>query len=218
MTRTERLFRTLLAHYGPQFWWPADTPFEVMAGAVLVQNTSWRQAERAIAALRQRGFLSADAICKCCPEELAEMVRPSGTFRLKARTLKALAGFVVDSGGLGQLQRCSTKTLRERLLSIVGIGPESADAILLYAFERRVFVADSYSRRVLRRVLAFEPDGGPQNYDFYRARVESCDFSHAELNEFHALLVEHGKSHCRRRPRCETCFAAACCRFTGNPD
>ena len=212
------MFRSLLAQYGPQSWWPAETPFEVMVGAVLVQNTSWRQAERAISALRAQGLLIAAAIHASNTDLLEDLVRPSGTYRLKAQRLKALAGFVVDNGGVSQLEKHSTETLRCRLLSIAGVGPETADAILLYAFERRVFVADAYARRVLQRTHALRLDTAPRYYERYRAQVESCCFDSRQLNEFHALLVEHGKRYCRASPRCEVCFAVSDCRFTDNPD
>ncbi len=218
MKQTERLFRSLLTHYGPQYWWPAESPFEVMAGAVLVQNTSWRQAERALAALREQGLLTAAAIHASGFELLQGLIRPSGTFRLKTRRLKALARFVVDSGGLAQLQSHSTQTLRNRLLAVSGIGPETADAILLYAFERRIFVADAYARRVLQRTHALSVDTAPRHYELYRAHVESCSLDNMELNEFHALLVAHAQRYCRRRPRCQACCAASDCRFTDNPD
>jgi endonuclease-3 related protein len=215
---TERLFHSLLDHYGPQGWWPADSTFGVMAGAILVQNTTWAQAARAVAALDDHRLLSPKAICQTSPEFLGELIRSAGTYRIKSRRLKALASHVQTGGGLRKLRHQPTERLRAGLLAVDGIGPETADAILLYAFDRPVFVADAYARRILQRIHADPCPPTAANYAHYRGRVEACDFGVAELNEFHALLVEHGKRCCRARPLCGACVAVAGCRFTGSPD
>ncbi len=217
MSRTIRLFRRLLAEYGPQGWWPAESTFEVMAGAVLVQNTTWKQAARAVAALKESDLLCARSICDAPAYLIGDLIRSSGFFRIKALRLKALSAFVVERGGPENLNRLPTPEFRKRLLEINGIGPETADAILLYAFDRPVFVADAYSRRILARVHGGNMPDRARHYEYFRARVEACGFHSAELNEFHALLVAHARSVCLvSRPRCNVCTAATLCRFTDN--
>jgi endonuclease-3 related protein len=188
-----------------------------MVGAVLVQNTTWKQAARAVAALKESDLLRARSICDAPANLIGDLIRSSGFFRIKALRLKALSEFVVERGGPEKLNRLPTPEFRERLLEINGVGPETADAILLYAFDRPLFVADAYSRRILARVHGGNTPDRARYYDHYRERVETCGFGSAELNEFHALLVAHARSVCLvSRPRCNVCTVATLCRFTGN--
>ena len=200
----------LAAAYGPQDWWPAREPFEMMAGALLTQRTTWRNAERAIASLRREGVLSPEALALVPVSRLEALVRTAGTFRTKAVRLRTLARWYVDAGGRDALAARSTASLRAELLALPGIGPETADDILVYAFARPVFVVDAYARRILSRYGCAE---GDEPYDRLSASVvRAIGADAARLGELHALLVEHGKRHCRPTPRCMGCPLAAECR------
>ena len=200
----------LAAAYGPQAWWPARDPFEMMAGALLTQRTTWRNATRALAALRRAGALAPEALARRPTAEIEALVRPAGTFRMKAARLRSMARWYIDSGGRESLAARSTPELRADLLGLSGIGPETADDILVYAFERPVFVVDAYARRILSR---YGWAAGDEPYErLSDAVASSIGRDAALLGEFHALLVEHGKRHCRATPRCTECPLAAQCR------
>ncbi|MGM0553536.1 MAG: endonuclease III domain-containing protein [Pseudomonadota bacterium] len=199
----------LRAEYGDLQWWPAETAFEVMVGAVLTQNTSWANVERALANLRAIDALSPAALAALPPSELAQRIRPSGYFNVKADRLRHLLAFLQRAGGIDALAMLETDILREALLEVKGIGPETADDILLYAFERPVFVVDAYTRRLFER-LDLPHARAP--YDTLRQSVEeSLGPDVPMLNDFHALIVEHGKTRCRPRPDCATCPLAVMC-------
>ena len=198
------LYRRLLAAYGPQGWWPArDGPFEVMVGAVLTQNTAWANVERAIEALRAADALEPRALARMPPARLARFLRPVGYFNVKAQRLRAFCRFYLEAGGLRALGRLDTAALREQLLGVHGVGPETADDILLYAFGRPVFVIDAYTRRLLaRQGLA----RGDEPYETLRAAFERALPPDTDVyGEYHALIVAHAKAHCRVRPVCEGC-------------
>ena len=200
----------LAAAYGSQDWWPAREPFEMMAGALLTQRTTWRNAERAIASLRREGVLSPEALALVPVSRLETLVRTAGTFRTKAARLRALARWYVNVGGRDALAARSTASLRSELLALPGIGPETADDILVYAFARPVFVVDAYARRILSRYGWAQ---GDEPYEQLSASVaHAIGADAARLGELHALLVEHGKRHCRRTPQCTGCPLAAQCR------
>lgn len=200
----------LAAAYGPQEWWPARDPFEMMAGALLTQRTTWRNAARALAALRCAGALSPEVLAGLRTAELQALVRPAGTFRTKAARLQSMARWYIDSGGWEVLAARSTPELRAALLGLSGVGPETADDILVYAFQRPVFVVDAYARRILSR---YGWVGWDQPYERLSDAVASAiGRDTALLGEFHALLVEHGKRHCRATPRCIECPLASQCR------
>ena len=208
-----QLYRRLFDRYGPQGWWPAETPFEVMVGAVLTQNAAWSNVERAIANLKAVDLLDPEAILALDPQRLAELIRPSGYFNVKARRLAALCRWFVERGGLGPLGVMETGPLREALLSVKGVGPETADDILLYAFHRPVFVVDAYTRRLFSRV---GHDVGDHPYDILRLWIEARVPREVKVyNEYHALIVRHAKEHCRKRPLCEGCPLEKACRFAG---
>ncbi len=198
----QRLFDTL----GPQHWWPGETPFEVMVGAVLTQNTNWQNVEKAIGNLREADLLQPAALYAVPVEELEELLRPAGYFRIKSRRLRNLLTFVMDryNGNLGTMFATSMGALREELLAVNGIGPETADSILLYAGIMPVFVVDAYTHRILSRHgwIDLEADYH-QIQDFLQGRLPDDP---ALFNEFHALLVFVGKHYCRKRsPRCDEC-------------
>ena len=217
MTRQQAraVFQALYHCWGPQHWWPGETPFEVMVGAILTQNTSWTNVERAIGNLKALGVLEAGAILALSEASLAEALRPTGYFNVKASRLRAFCRWYLEQGGFGVLRRLDTPTLRERLFSVHGIGPETADDILLYAFERPVFVVDAYTRRLFGR-LGLLPEG--LDYESIRAAFEQAlGPDTACFNEYHALIVQHGKSVCRPRPRCAECCLSRLCN-SANPD
>ena len=204
------IFDRLLAAYGPQAWWPARDPFEMMAGALLTQRTTWRNAEQALASLRRSDTLSPETLACLPTPDLEALIRPAGTFRVKAPRLRALAQWYIDAGGYEFLMARSTAALRAELLGLAGIGPETADDILVYAFGRPVFVVDAYARRILAR---YGWVGGDEPYERLSAAVaDTLGRDAAMLGEFHALLVEHGKRHCRATPRCAECPLASRCR------
>ena len=205
-TNLLEVYERLLAAFGPQHWWPGDSPFEIMVGAVLVQNTAWRNVERAIDNLRDAGVMEPHALYALPPTELAELIRPAGYFQVKAKRLRNLLQFVVEEydGSLDAMFRTNLSTLREQLLAIHGIGPETADAILLYAGGLPTFVVDTYTHRVLARHgwIGYDAD-----YHEIKDYFESTLPADAALyNEYHALLVRVGKDFCRKTaPKCEAC-------------
>jgi endonuclease-3 related protein len=205
-----KIYRRLLATHGPQHWWPGETPFEIMVGAVLTQNTAWVNVERALANLKRAAALSPEAIVRVHPRRLASWLKPSGFFNVKAKRLRALCRWLIARGGIERLARVPTAELRRELLAVHGIGPETADDILLYAFGRPVFVIDAYTRRLFRRlgVLA-----GTEDYESLRALFEGALGADVPVfNEYHGLIVRHGKEVCRTVPRCGHCCLAIHCR------
>lgn len=204
-----RVYHKLVAHYGHQNWWPADTEFEVMIGAILTQNTSWSNVEKALDRLRQAHCLSAGCINKKPHEQLAELIRPSGYFNIKADRIKAYCHWYLQSGELEALKKLTTQELRQQLLMVHGVGPETADDILLYAFHRPVFVIDAYTRRLFSRLGWVS---GDEPYDVLRLELEKrLGDDIALFNEYHALLVMHGKETCRPKPRCSQCMLTRIC-------
>lgn len=199
-------FATLAKSLGPRHWWPARTPFEVVVGAILTQNTAWQNVEKAIFNLRRERLLTPQAIERVPAQRLARLVRPSGYFRQKAKKLKAFVRFLRNEygGSLPRMFATPTIELRRKLLDVFGIGPETADSILLYAGGHSVFVVDAYTHRILGRhgIAPGRPD-----YEAVRAMFEANLPADARLyNEFHALLVNVGKNWCRpREPRCSEC-------------
>jgi endonuclease-3 related protein len=212
------LYHGMLDAYGPQQWWPADSPFEVAVGAILTQNTNWSNVERAIARLREAGALSLAAILDLPQDRLAELIRPSGYFNIKARRLRALCRFLQDVGGLEGLARRPLDAARTALLAVKGVGPETADDILLYALERPVFVIDVYTRRLLARHGLIS---GVEDYESLRRGIERALGPDVALfKEYHALIVAHAKVACRKRPVCGGCCLAAGCarRLDSRPE
>ncbi len=208
-TMRERLleiYRFLHDFFGPQHWWPGETPFEIAVGAVLTQNTNWTNVERAIANLEAAGLLDPCPLHELDLEELEKLIRPAGYFRVKARRLRNFTTWLCEQygGDMRNLEDIKTPRLREELLAISGIGPETADSILLYALNRPVFVVDTYTARVMVRHGLIAADGLDyhQLQDLFMSNLEPD----ADLfNEFHALLVMVGKDYCKPRPKCQPC-------------
>lgn len=199
------LYGRLRAHFGHRGWWPGRTPFEVVVGAILTQNTAWRNVERALANLRRARLLSVAGIRRVRRDRLARLIRPSGYYNQKAERLKGFIRFLDDryGGSMAALRGEETGRLRSRLLAVRGIGPETADSIVLYAARKPVFVVDAYTRRVLVRHRYLEPE---LPYDEVRRFIESRLVVDVALwNDFHAQFVAVGHHHCGPRPRCEGC-------------
>ncbi len=196
----------LLAHFGPQHWWPGDSPFEITVGAILTQNTSWTNVEKAIANLNAAGFLSFSGLSSLSLEVLAELIRPAGYFNIKALRLRNFLQMVElqYAGDFDRMLLEQTELLREKLLAVKGIGPETADSILLYAADRPVFVIDAYTQRILFRHSIIDEDA--DYYGLQTLFTDALPADHALFNEFHALLVRTGKEFCKKtKPLCNLC-------------
>ncbi len=203
-TLTE-IYELLYAAFGPQHWWPGETPFEIMTGAILTQNTSWANVEKAIRNLKSAGMLTAEAIHRIELSALAELIRPAGYYNIKARRLKDFVNWLFDNydGASANMERVNTDQLRAELLAVKGVGRETADSILLYALGRPVFVVDAYTARITVRHGLIEPDA---DYEQLRELFESNLPQDVQLyNEYHALLVRAGKEFCRPKARCPGC-------------
>jgi endonuclease-3 related protein len=208
-----RIYEILLEAHGPQHWWPGESAFEVAAGAILVQSTAWRNAASAIARLAEGDWLEPTAILDLPVRRLQQLIRPAGFFRQKSRTLRSFSAWLVDAGGFGALRARPTARVRADLVALHGIGPETADSILLYALDRPVFVVDAYARRLLTRT-GVRPDAGIAGYsDLGRWIHEQLPADAGLLGEYHALMVAHGKTRCRPRPLCPGCPLEALCDY-----
>lgn len=205
------IYNRLFAAYGPQHWWPAEEPFEVMVGAILTQSAAWRNVEKAIANLKAAGALSPALLRRLSLPEIAALIRPSGYYNAKARKLKALAAWLGANYGddIARMSTQGTEKLRTQLLSVYGVGPETADSIILYAATQPVFVIDAYTRRIISR-LGLSPE--VQSYATYQAFFMNNLPADVRLfNEYHALLVRLGKDVCRKQPLCERCCLCHLC-------
>jgi endonuclease-3 related protein len=221
MTQTSEklmeIYHLLYEAYGPQHWWPGETQIEIAAGAILTQNTAWSNVKKAIANLKNADCLSAQKLYDLQIERLAELIRPAGYYNIKAKRLKNFINWFVNeySGDFKLLEDVNTSRLREELLSINGIGRETADSILLYALERPVFVIDAYTARITQRHHLSDSEA---DYEQLRDLFESVAWAsspclhgqdgHATYqfyNEFHALLVRTGYLYCKPKPKCEQC-------------
>jgi endonuclease III related protein len=205
------IFEALLKHYGPLHWWPADSPFEVCVGAILTQNTNWTNVEKAIVNLKREGLLSIEALWDIDRERLAELIKPSGFFNIKTGRLKDFIGWVLERhGSLDAMFGMEWEALRNELNGVRGIGRETCDSILLYAGEKPTFVVDAYTKRLFSRLGVV---GETDSYEKVRAVFMQALPQDATLfNEYHALIVEHCKRHCRKKPICEGCPLRGICR------
>ena len=200
------VYKKLYAHFGPQHWWPAQTPFEVMVGAILTQNTNWQNVEKAINNLKKNRLLKAQKIHRLPNERLAAFIRPVGYYNIKAKRLKEFVKYFFESyqANIKKMRLVDSHALRMQLLSVNGIGPETADSILLYALGTPIFVVDAYTKRIFSRHGFIKEDaeyGQVQNLFMQNLKKEVKLF-----NEFHALLVRLGKDFClKNNPRCPSC-------------
>ena len=208
--KIRRIYRRLARAYGPLHWWPARTRFEVIVGAFLAQNTNWKNVEQALRNLRRAGILNISGMGKIAAAELERLIRPSGYFRQKSARLKTFTAYLDErhGGSLSRMFAQPIENLRDELLELNGVGPETADAILLYAGKQPVFVVDSYTRRIFER-HGIAPAGA--KYEHLRHQVESAfkmsggNALADHFNEFHALIVEVGKRHCGSVAKCDGC-------------
>ncbi len=200
------IYNALYSAYGPQHWWPGDTPFEVMVGAVLTQNTAWSNVEKAITNLKKHGFLTPSRMNSLTLGRLAVLIRPSGYYNVKAKRLRNLLVFIQDHyrGSIKKLCAEDGTVLRRKLLDVSGIGQETADSILLYAAEKPFFVVDAYTRRILSRHGLIELDADYRQMQ--RLFMDALSADVLQYNEYHALIVKLGKELCRKnRPLCSGC-------------
>jgi len=199
------IYEKLLDNFGPQHWWPAETEFEVIIGAILTQNSNWKNVERAIANLKDNSLLSLEKIRSVSEERLKKLIRPAGYYNAKSRKLKEFVNFIFENynGKLNEFLDLPAGQLRDQLLSIWGIGPETADSIVLYASNKESFVIDAYTKRIFSR-LGFVEDG--VSYGELKNFFENNLPKDIQMyKEFHALIVELGKNYCKSKPLCDQC-------------
>jgi len=200
-----KIYRTLYRTYGPRRWWPGETSFEVMVGAILTQNTSWRNVEKAIQKLKGKGVLYPEGIYHLKKQQLASLIKSSGYYRIKADRLQSFMDFLFEGygGDLRKMGKESLAELRGKLLQVKGIGPETADSILLYGLKKPIFVVDAYTKRILsRHTIVSEKASYEEIQGLF---MEHLPHSERLFNEYHALLVHLGKSLCKKIPRCDIC-------------
>ena len=207
------IYHRLMAHYGPQYWWPAQEPFEIIVGAILTQSAAWQNVEKAIANLKAAKALSPEALRRFNLSEVAALIYPCGYYNAKALKLKSLASWLGEyyDDNLNKLFICNTDHLRQQLLSIHGIGQETADSIILYAAHKPVFVIDAYTRRIINRI-GLAPDSN--SYIAYQTLfMDNLSTDAGLFNEYHALLVCLAKDVCRSHPLCQQCCINSICHF-----
>lgn len=199
------MYARLFKAFGPQQWWPAQTQFEVIVGAILTQNTNWGNVKKALDNLKQSKLLSPQALKNISQPKLASLIRPAGYFNVKAKRLKNFISFLFKeyNGRLKKMIQEDEQTLRQKLLNVNGIGPETADSILLYAFSKPVFVVDTYTKRILYRHNLI--DEGADYHAVQAMFMESLNHDAKIFNEYHALIVRVGKDYCKPKPLCQKC-------------
>ncbi len=207
------IYHRLLANYGPQYWWPADSPFEVIIGAILTQSSAWSNVEKAITNLKVKGVLSSTALRQLPIEELSQLIYPSGYYNAKALKIKSFVNWLEKyyDDSLDRLFALDVPLLRQELLSVHGIGEETADSIILYAARKPVFVIDAYTRRIVSRLgLGPHTDSYAAFQDLF---MHNLPHDEKLFNEYHALFVRHGKTTCKKIPLCKECCLSFLCPF-----
>jgi endonuclease-3 related protein len=200
-----KIYRQLYKAYGPRHWWPGETSFEVMVGAILTQNTSWRNVEKAIQKLKGKGVLNPEGIHHLKKSELARLIRSSGYYRIKTNRLKSFMDFLFEEydGDLRRMKREGLEELRERLLGVKGVGPETADSILLYGLKKPIFVVDAYTKRILSRHSIISEKASYEQVQ--KLFMDHLARDERLFNEYHALLVHLGKTLCKKIAKCDLC-------------
>lgn len=200
-----KIYRILYKSFGPQKWWPGDTPFEIAVGAILTQNTNWGNVEKAISNLKREKVLNARALHQLKPDKLASLIKPSGYFNVKAKRLKGFLSYLSSNygGSMARMQKKGLPVLRKELLEVNGIGPETADSILLYALGKPTFVIDAYTKRVLHRHGIVKED--VTYHEMQELFHNNLPHDVKLFNEYHALFVMVGKHFCKPKPKCEGC-------------
>ena len=212
----EIIYGKLLHHYGRQQWWPAKSKLEIMIGAILTQNTSWQNVETVLEILIESNMLSCKKIISSSDEKFAALIRPAGLHNVKTQRIKSLANFILAAcnDNVFELQTWDTIVLRKSLINVHGIGPETADDILLYALNKPFFVIDNYTRRMMRRIGIFPTNN---TYDSWQAVFENAITKNTQTyKEYHALIVENCKLHCAKSPSCEGCPLHGICDYASN--
>ncbi len=199
------LYKDLLHHFGRQYWWPGETREEIIIGAVLTQNTNWANVEKAINNLKKKGCLSLNKILRMNRSRLAKLIKPSGYYNIKAERLRNVAGFFVDSinYSLKKWEKVDTVVMREKLLGVNGVGRETADSILNYAFDKKIFVIDAYTKRICIRHQLVKNDATYDELQMFFSNNIKGDVE--DYKELHALIVILGKNYCKSKPNCNTC-------------
>lgn len=208
-----RVYETLFNYYGAQHWWPADSPFEVMVGAILVQNTAWTNVEKSIRVLKSLNLLEPKRILSLSQDKLAEHIRSSGYYNVKAKRLQNYCSWYLQQGGFDCLKRRSAVELRESMLGVNGVGYETADDIMLYAFHQLYFVVDAYTKRLFTRLGLVKCEH--HSYEIIRKDIEAT-LVKRELSlyqEYHALIVFHAKTVCKTKPNCQECVLIRDCQM-----
>lgn len=211
--RLSKIYNILYKIYGPRNWWPADSPFEVIVGAILTQNTSWENVKKTIANLKRKRKLSPRQLYKIKISELSSLIKSCGYHNIKAKRLKSFIDYLFKNykGSLSKFFSKSTANIRKQLLAINGIGPETADSILLYAAGKAVFVVDAYTKRILERQGLIKPNA---SYEQIQQLFENnLPRSSKLFNEYHALIVEHAKWACKKKPICSECALRKWCSY-----
>ncbi|AEH06081.1 HhH-GPD family protein [Methanothermococcus okinawensis IH1] len=209
-----KIYNKLLSHFGIQYWWPAETKYEVVIGAIITQNISWKNVEKALNNLKNEDLIDEKRILKINTEKLKELIKPAGFYNIKAERLKNITKYIVDNykttDELAKTEK-DTNILRNELLNIKGVGKETADSILLYALDRKIFVVDAYTRRIFSRYGIINKD---MDYDEIRLIFEDNIIPSLNIyKEYHALIVELGKNYCKKKnPLCNTCPLNLYCR------
>jgi len=201
----QRIYSRLYKKFGQQHWWPGETKFEIIIGAILTQNTNWGNVEKALSNLKKNRLLAPKSLKGITEKRLAGLIKPAGYFNVKARRVKNFMFFLFDEyqGSLAKMGRESTEGLREKLLSVNGVGPETADSILLYAFNKPIFVVDAYTKRIFSRHKIISPDS---DYNSIQNKfMQNLKNDVKMFNEYHALIVRLGKEFCKTKPKCNTC-------------
>lgn len=201
----EKIYEKLYLDFGAQYWWPAETKFEVIIGAILTQNTSWQNVEKAISNLKSRGYVSLKKLNKIPEKKLAALIRPSGYYNIKASRLKSFIDHIYKNygGNLGKMLDEPLEELRGELLKIKGIGPETADSIILYAADKPIFVIDAYTKRVLLRHKIIKKDAS--YHEIQKFFMDNLKNDAKFFNEYHALIVKLSKVFCKKTPDCKNC-------------
>ena len=210
------IHQVLYDYHGPQHWWPAETPLEMIIGAILTQSAAWTNVEKAIGNLKSNGILGITGLREIPQDELARLIYPSGYYNVKARKVKAFVDWLAEEydGDLNRLFALVASTLRQELLSVHGVGEETADSIILYAAHKPIFVIDAYTRRIVAR-LGLEPKKDSYS-DFQALFMDNLPHDEILFNEYHALMVQHGKTVCRKNPLCADCCLSHVCPSCGS--
>ncbi len=209
------LYELMSARFGFLNWWPGDSADEVLIGAILTQNTSWKNVEKAISNLKNAKMLSIEKLAKTNLDQLQGMIKPSGYYRQKAKTLKEICIYILSKyGTLDNFFSQELYSMRKELLSLNGIGPETADAIILYAAEKSIFVIDSYTKRIMRRVYAMNEE--PKYEALQELLQKTIPQKLPIYKDFHAQFVELGKTYCRKKPLCDNCPLGGICKHAAS--